>query len=279
MTQFHEWTQELLPAGSNALGDISSFGEDAQGELYLTDYNQGAIFKIVPASHTLLVQAQPNISPVVIRPGGGTFTYQVSITNPNAFPVTFDFWDDVFTPSYHSLGLQISRFNVQIPAGATITRSNLTQSIPGTAAPGTYYLRAFVGDYPTVDWDASWFSFVKQAGTADLAVQDWAGGGWDEISEQGTVNGERNHADHIISISPNPFNPTTGIRFQIPEAGQVNLKVYDTTGRLVAKLVEGWMESGVHDVTFDGSKLPSGIYLYRIQVGEWSAAGKMVLIK
>jgi hypothetical protein len=79
--------------------------------------------------------------------------------------------------------------------------------------------------------------------------------------------------------SPNPFNPSTTINYQLPAAGHVNLQVYDTAGRLVTTLADGWRESGNHQVTFDGSHLPSGLYLYRLTAGANSASGKMVLLK
>jgi hypothetical protein len=59
----------------------------------------------------------------------------------------------------------------------------------------------------------------------------------------------------------------------------VNLAVYDISGRLVTTLVNGWREAGVHEVTFDGSGLVSGVYLYQLEAGDFTAGGKMVLIK
>jgi hypothetical protein len=83
----------------------------------------------------------------------------------------------------------------------------------------------------------------------------------------------------LHSSSPNPFNPSTTIRYDLPEAVKVTLNVYDVQGRLVASLVNGMREAGKHEVTFDGSLLSSGIYLYRINAGSWSAVGKMALVK
>jgi hypothetical protein len=57
------------------------------------------------------------------------------------------------------------------------------------------------------------------------------------------------------------------------------LKIYDVSGRKVADLVNGWREAGSHAVTFDGSALASGVYLYRIEAGDYSAVSKMVLMK
>ena len=78
---------------------------------------------------------------------------------------------------------------------------------------------------------------------------------------------------------PNPFNPTTTIRFQLPEASNVRLVVYDMLGREIATLVDGYRVAGSHDVAFDASDLSSGVYVYRIEAGEYSQTMKMNLLK
>jgi len=83
----------------------------------------------------------------------------------------------------------------------------------------------------------------------------------------------------LVACLPNPFNPSTALSFDLPIASFVNLAVFDIFGRLVATLADGWREAGVHEVTFDGSGLPSGIYLYRLSAGEFTSGGKMVLMK
>lgn len=83
----------------------------------------------------------------------------------------------------------------------------------------------------------------------------------------------------LESNFPNPFNPTTTIRFALPEASTVNFAVFDITGRQVATLVDGWREAGTHMVIFDGSNLASGIYFYQLNAGEFSGNGKMILMK
>ncbi len=78
---------------------------------------------------------------------------------------------------------------------------------------------------------------------------------------------------------PNPFNPTTNIRFELRSAQHVSLTVYSMLGQQVMTLVNDRLESGVHQITFDASKLASGVYLYRLNTSTQSLTKKMTLIK
>ncbi len=83
----------------------------------------------------------------------------------------------------------------------------------------------------------------------------------------------------LLQNYPNPFNPETSISFDMPEAGSVNLSVFNLMGQKVATLVNGSMESGRHVVSFSANNMPSGIYLYRLDVNGFSAQKKMFLMK
>jgi hypothetical protein len=78
---------------------------------------------------------------------------------------------------------------------------------------------------------------------------------------------------------PNPFNPTTMLSFSLPVTSNVHFDVFDVTGRHVATLINGSLSSGSHKIAFDGSRLASGIYFYRLQAGTFASTRKMVLIK
>jgi hypothetical protein len=78
---------------------------------------------------------------------------------------------------------------------------------------------------------------------------------------------------------PNPFNPTTTIRFAIPQNEHVTLKVYDLLGREVATLVNEARNAGSYDEIFDASKHASGMYIYKLQAGNFTASRKFVLMK
>ncbi|MBI5402983.1 MAG: T9SS type A sorting domain-containing protein [Ignavibacteriae bacterium] len=78
---------------------------------------------------------------------------------------------------------------------------------------------------------------------------------------------------------PNPFNPSTNIRYQITNNKYVSLKVYNILGKEVATLVNEKQTPGVYEVTFDAGGLPSGIYFYKLQAGDFSEVKRMVLVK
>ncbi|UCE67267.1 MAG: T9SS type A sorting domain-containing protein [Candidatus Zixiibacteriota bacterium] len=83
---------------------------------------------------------------------------------------------------------------------------------------------------------------------------------------------------------PNPFNAATNISFNLPEAGQVKLQVYDLLGRSVVTLHDGFLQAGSHTVAWDsrsaaGFDLASGVYFYRLQAGSFDKTKKMLLIK
>lgn len=78
---------------------------------------------------------------------------------------------------------------------------------------------------------------------------------------------------------PNPFNPSTTINFSIAERSNVSLKVYDMLGREVVTLVDEVKEAGQHTVNFNASNLASGIYVYKLVAGNFTASKKMVLMK
>jgi photosystem II stability/assembly factor-like uncharacterized protein len=86
-------------------------------------------------------------------------------------------------------------------------------------------------------------------------------------------------AYHLHPAYPNPFNPVTTIRYELPHASVVSLIVYDLLGREVARLLDGYMEPGYHEVQWDGRDFASGIYITRLATPGYSKSIKMVLLK
>jgi hypothetical protein len=78
---------------------------------------------------------------------------------------------------------------------------------------------------------------------------------------------------------PNPFNPSTTINWQVPEAGNVTIKIYDVLGREVTTLVNQKFSAGEYETVFDASRFSSGVYFYQIKAGEFIQTKKMTLLK
>jgi hypothetical protein len=171
--------------------------------------------------------------------------------------------------------------NLNIPGSTTVSR-NRNQNVPGSAAPGVYIYRGYVGVYSNAKWDSSSFQYTKSAtGGTGPGYDNWANWGDSfapyEVLPVASVN--QPVAYSLAQCRPNPFNPATTISYSLPQAGVVTLKVFDVSGRTVATLVDGFRAAGAHEVSFNGADLASGLYFYRLQSGDFTAVRKMMLIK
>ena len=120
--------------------------------------------------------------------------------------------------------------------------------------------------------------------TVKLAVADDAGAtDTTRIDVEVTTTGiEAGNVPEKFALKenyPNPFNPTTQIQYDVAEASQVELEVYNSAGKRVSTLVNSRKSAGSYSVNFDAANLPSGIYIYRLQAGDFIETRKMTLIK
>jgi glucose/arabinose dehydrogenase len=279
LTNFQTRTTELAPSGGLSLANISSFGEDAQGELYLCDLYGGEVFKIIPALDLNMIPVSP---PIIIPASGGAFSFNVQIQNRSSYSITFDGWIMQYTPQGQWQGPMLGPVNLTVPGGVSLTRLR-QQNVPSTAPAGIYTYRGYLGLYTSnTQWDSSSFTYTKS--NLDISCGEW--GDWDNTGETFAPFENPSTADQIIpamtglvQISPNPFNPNTTINYKLQAGSLVSLKVYDTTGRLAATLVDNWREAGSYQTLFDGANLPSGVYFAQLQTADHTAVAKMMLLK
>ncbi len=125
-------------------------------------------------------------------------------------------------------------------------------------------------DYSCIDTD------VIPGGTYVYQLETIFNDGRSETSGSVQV---RTLTHDLAQNTPNPFNPMTTIRYQVPQAGFVSLIVFDVTGKQVAELVNQRMEANSYNAVFDASGLASGIYFYKLQAGDFTSVRKMVLMK
>jgi len=78
---------------------------------------------------------------------------------------------------------------------------------------------------------------------------------------------------------PNPFNPSTVLSYTLKTDSRVKLTVYNLVGQSVQLIVDEYQTAGEYEFSFDASELPAGIYLYKLQVGDYSSVRRMTLVK
>ena len=83
----------------------------------------------------------------------------------------------------------------------------------------------------------------------------------------------------LFQNHPNPFNPTTTIRYGLPSRAHVSLTLFNTLGQQVSTLVQSEQDAGFHEIRFDGTNLPSGVYFYRMQAGSFTETRRLLLVR
>lgn len=112
------------------------------------------------------------------------------------------------------------------------------------------------------------------------ADYDYASGNFSITAPTGISDGEAEVKTYQLSDAyPNPFNPSTTIRFSIPSAGNVKLIVFNTIGEEVSELLNDYKPAGNYKVEFSAEGLTSGTYFYRIETASFVVTKKMVLLK
>ncbi|MFH1735100.1 MAG: T9SS type A sorting domain-containing protein [bacterium] len=224
-----------------------------------------------------------NGSPV--PPMGGLLHYNLLVENNSSVPQTFDAWLEVSYQGGQPTTIALRHFDNFLPVW-TINRDNMIFPVPEYYVPGNYFFAGIIGEHPMYASSADGFPFVKLGNppgdTYNPPVPSVLIDPFAEVFETETITAVPLQKA-ALSASPNPFNPTTAISIQLSAFSHVNLSVYNLAGQKVETLIDGWREAGVHEVTFDGSQLASGVYLYSLEVsGEAPPTygiGKMMLVK
>jgi len=166
--------------------------------------------------------------------------------------------------TYAAGNLQAIGAVVRVSSASGIQTQWVGQSEGSHFSQGHYRLYFGLGDDPAADtvrvtWpDGSIQELGRSAVDEIIRMTGPSGVGVVELEE--TNNGG-------FEVKPNPFNPSATISFDVAEASITRLVVYDALGREVARLVDGMMEAGRHEVRFDASNLPSGVYFAHFTAG------------
>jgi thiol-disulfide isomerase/thioredoxin len=219
------------------------------------------------------VEMMPHNYPIFVSPGS-YFSYIGILENTTTEPQTFDFWIMLHSDLFGFYG-PITRYNnITLQPEQRVINFNVRQDIPAYAPLGEYSYIAVVGDLPQdiVYWDSLLFTVIPP-GSGDN--ETWNVSSWfDDMPETGLPD-----EVSLNSNFPNPFNACTNIGFSLPAAGDVTLEVFNMLGQKVATLADGHFEAGDHNVAWDASEYASGVYFYKLAVGDKVLTKRMTLLK
>jgi hypothetical protein len=153
-----------------------------------------------------------------------------------------------------------------IPDHGITNAGSLTVYSRSTPGSGTFYMNATRYHLDTDELVAEDISDFGEFAFGNITVN---------LEEPGGIP----VSYRLLQNYPNPFNPSTVIRYTLPEQSRVKLDVFNTLGQHVATLFDGIREAGNHQTAFDATQLPGGLYICRMQAGDYSETIKMLLIK
>jgi hypothetical protein len=146
-------------------------------------------------------------------------------------------------------------------------------------------MTASTGGFPLGDlyrwWPEKYAEWEAQKDSEWDRLMTWLETGVDPAGSSVTeLPGKAMPTEYILSQNyPNPFNPTTKIEYSIPQSGHVTLKVFNYLGQEMVTLFNNYQEAGNYVATFDGTKLPSGVYFYRLESNNVSLTKRFVIVK
>jgi hypothetical protein len=267
------WAPEGQPWGGNAiLVGIDPIYEEGVSDQMVTGWNGFA-------------HNNPNDGPIVFfidGPRGITLNWGSG--DEPVDPIEAGFADGVVwvDEATFSWGVELAIFSDAVTRG-----SQIGFNVGGVSGlEDVIYTEQGEGDYAWFSWttcDSEW-GFPVWCGPGGNMLQNTFG--YSTLSLAGDVSIDEQPGTELPSAYrldqnyPNPFNPSTTIEYGVPQSGHVSIAVYNPLGQRVATLIDGDRMAGSYTVRWDASDLPSGVYMYHLQVdGVTVSARKMMLIK
>ena len=264
--------------------NIDIMGTAAEGWAYSTqnanDYEQnGQAIKAVIGTDSMLIKSI--VSPAqVFFPLPFTFNSQWGsdfvITNTTYFNgVPF-----ITTTANHTETVLVDAWgNMTMPGGAVLQALRLRRDDRYTSPSPPFYTRTI--SYSFITKSGSVVEIIANDTTApNSGIIQTDGATWSISGTVGVESEDQNPTQYSLGQNyPNPFNPSTTISFSILNSEFITLKVFDVLGNEAATLINEEKSAGTYQIEFDANKLSSGIYFYKLQIGNFIETKKMILMK
>jgi len=135
----------------------------------------------------------------------------------------------------------------------------------------------------TLPTDDNWYAVFSNDNKATTIEEIQIDASWSQDSEWGIPESEANNGlpqDYVILQNyPNPFNSTTRIEFGLPAPGNVELKIFDISGRKISSVVSNGLNAGYHSIKYNANHLESGVYIYELNSNGHRDSRKMILVR
>ncbi len=287
---------------------INNFAEFYGGGLFIYHYSEPLLENVLIANNYSLTSGGGiaceasysfNLKNVTIvnnnasENGGGIYCFN----NSNPVLVNCILWNSslyeiYFAENYFANSITIAYSDVQGGEAGIITNGNgsvnweegnINQDpLFANAENGNYYLSEFS---PCIDAGTAFYAIGEDT-IVNMSPDDYYGSAPDIGAYEWEPSVSTGQTDWVFpvnvaiqSIYPNPFNNSTTVTYQIPKSGQVNLSVYDISGRLVDQLVDAYYKMGEHTITFNTKDLASGMYILHLKTEAGTHSRPVTLLK
>jgi Secretion system C-terminal sorting domain/3-keto-disaccharide hydrolase len=244
-------------------------GESASSNPAFVDWND-PMFYLVPI--VTLVPSE-----------GGNIVYDIHANLPNVNPLTGVGYSNRVTLPDGSI-VVVNNVTVNLPPFFQVVYTGQALNVPEYAPDGDYLFSAYLGFNPSpLVSDSFTFSKGWDGPDAINSVNDWhmSNDSFSQLawSADETATLTLPEKFSLEPVYPNPFNAQANVTVQLPEAGELNVAVYNTLGQQVIEMVSGHVNAGNHTFTLDAANLSSGIYFVRAEMDGQVQTQKIVLMK